>query len=84
MHRGWVKVTAIILAVLMAGSGLIGGIYALFFPAYKMIKHHTSNCGAFYLIQYSLNHITALKHLPFQHQHKQNIYFHSVILDIQA
>mgnify|MGYP001064890309 CR=1 FL=1 len=29
MHRGWVKVTAIILAVLMAGSGLIGGIYAL-------------------------------------------------------
>ncbi len=30
MHRGWVKVTAIILAVLMAGSGLIGGLYALF------------------------------------------------------
>lgn len=30
MHRGWVKVTAIILAVLMAGSGLIGGLYAVF------------------------------------------------------
>lgn len=29
MHRGWVKVTAIILAVLMAGSGLVVGIYAL-------------------------------------------------------
>lgn len=29
MRRGWVKVTAIILAVLMAGSGLIGGIYAI-------------------------------------------------------
>lgn len=29
MRRGWIKVTAIILAVLMAGSGLAGGLYAL-------------------------------------------------------
>ena len=30
MNRGWVKVTAIILAALMALSGLTVGIYALF------------------------------------------------------
>ena len=29
MHRGWVKVTAIVLAALMALSGLSAGIYAL-------------------------------------------------------
>lgn len=29
-NRGWVKITAIILAVLMACSGLGAGLYALF------------------------------------------------------
>lgn len=29
-NRRWVKITAIILAVLMAGSGLSAGIFALF------------------------------------------------------
>lgn len=30
MHRGWVKVTAIILAVLMVLTGSIAGIFAIF------------------------------------------------------
>ncbi len=29
-NRKWVRITAIIMAVLMAGSGLVVGIYALF------------------------------------------------------
>ncbi len=29
-NRKWVKITAIILAVLMAGSGLTAGVFALF------------------------------------------------------
>lgn len=28
-NRKWVKITAIIMAVLMAGSGLVAGIYAI-------------------------------------------------------
>ncbi len=29
-HQKWVKIVAIILAILMAGSGLVVGFYALF------------------------------------------------------
>lgn len=28
-NRKWVKITAVIMAVLMAGSGLVAGIYAI-------------------------------------------------------
>ena len=30
MHRGWVRVTAIILAVLMVLTGSVAGIFAIF------------------------------------------------------
>ena len=33
MHRGWVKVTAIILAALMVLTGSIAGIFAIFTTA---------------------------------------------------